>query len=314
MKKFHFCALAVAVFAAVAAQVPAAADSSGPFYVVTLGTGIPIPNPDRASAATLIVAGERSILIDTGRNALIGLVGSGLQSASIILFTHFHSDHIAGFGELMVGRGIAGVDTPQVVLGPVGTQGLVDDFLAVYSRDTSYRVTHHGEHWPANAMKADVTESEAGVIYDEDGLRITMFDVNHEPIFPAVGYRIDYAGKSVVVSGDTRKSEKLIEMAQDCDLLVHEAMNAPLLNRLIPGLKRGNPRQAAMLEDMMSHHTAASEVAEIARDAKVKQVVLTHLVPSIPPTDAAEKAFTMGLDKIYSGPIHVARDGMRFTP
>ena len=314
MMKLQLCALVAMLSYLTVAQTPASADSTNAFYVITLGTGIPIPNPDRATAATLIVAGDRTILIDTGRNALIRLVQAGHQSPSIILFTHFHSDHIAGFGEIMVNRGITGIDTPQVILGPVGTQGLVDDFLAVYSRDTSYRIAHHGDHWPANAMKADVTDCEPGVILDEEGLRITMFDVNHDPIVPAVGYRIDYGGKSVVVSGDTMKNANLIEAAKDCDLLVHEAMNAPFLNRMLPNIERGNPRQAAMLKDLMSHHTAATEVAEIARDANVKQVVLTHLVPSIPPTDAAEKAFTMGLDKIYSGPIHVARDGMKFTP
>lgn len=314
MTKRHLYALAILFTTIVAAHPQASAQSTGPFYVVTLGTGIPLPNPDRASAATLVVAGERSILIDTGRNALVGLAGAGRQNVSMILFTHFHSDHIAGFGEIMVNRGITGVDTPQKILGPVGTQGLVDDFLAVYSRDTAYRVAHHGEHWPADAMKADVTECEPGVIYDKDDLRITMFDVNHEPIFPAVGYRIDYAGKSIVVSGDTKKNANLIEIARDCDILIHEAMNAPVLNRMQTALQRGNPRQAAMLKDLMSHHTPATQVAEIARDANVKQVVLTHLVPSIPPTDAAEKAFVMGMDKIYSGPIHVARDGMKFTP
>lgn len=308
--------LAIALLFSVTASTVVEADDvdAGPFYVVTLGTGIPLANPERASAATLVVAGERTVLVDTGRNSLVRLVGAGRQSVSMILFTHFHSDHVAGFGEIMVNRGIAGVDTPQVVLGPVGTRGLVDDFLAVYSRDTSYRVAHHGEHWPVDAMKADVRESEAGVIYDEDGLKITMFNVNHEPILPAVGYRFDYGGKSIVVSGDTRKSANLTEMARDCDILVHEAMNAPLLNRMLVALRRSGQRRAAMLEDMMGHHTAATEVAEIARDANVKQVVLTHLVPSIPPTDAAEKAFVMGMDEIYSGPVHVARDGMKFTP
>lgn len=314
MIRFRRCARAIVIAVLAVVQIPASAETNDTFYVITLGTGIPIANPERASASTLVVAGSRTILIDTGRNSLIRLVATGRQSVSIIMFTHFHSDHIAGFGEIMVSRGLEGVDTPQTILGPIGTQSLVDDFLKVYSRDTSYRIAHHGEHWPVNAMKAEVTESEPGIIYDEDGLRITMFDVNHEPIFPAVGYRFDYAGKSIVVSGDTMKSPNLIEAARDCDLLVHEAMNARLLNQMLPLLQRTRPRQGAMLKDLMSHHTAAIEVAEIARDANVKQVVLTHLVPSIPPNAGAERAFTMGLDKVFEGPIHMARDGMKFTP
>ncbi len=295
---------------------PGAAQAADPeFYVVTLGTGIPLPNPERGTAATLIVAGDRSVLVDTGRRCMERLVATGRQDASIILFTHFHSDHITEFGELMVNRGVAGVDTPQRVLGPKGTRALVDDFLEVYSRDTEYRVAHHHEHWPPNAMRADVTEAlDPGVILDEDGLRITMFNVDHEPIVPAVGYRIDYNGKSVVVSGDTKAIPAMVDAARGADVLVHEAMYVAQLDQARRMLAQGDPRRAAMLDDMMSHHAGTLDIAAIARDAGVKHLVLTHLVPSIPPTDAAERLFTTGMSDIYKGTITVARDGMKIVP
>jgi ribonuclease Z len=137
-----------------------------------------------------------------------------------------------------------------------------------------------------------------------------MFKVNHAPINPAVGYRFDYQGKVVVVSGDTIKTEKMIEMSKDADVLVHEAMDLQTLHRIIPMIERGRPRQAALLEDVTEYHASTIDVAEIARDAGVKKLVLTHLVPSIPPQDAAEKNFVRGMSDIYDGPIIVGRDGM----
>lgn len=298
-----------------AALIPAQrAAAQDDFYAILLGTGIPLPNPERASAATLIVAGDTTLLIDTGRGSMVRLAEAGYRDVSMVAFTHFHSDHFADFGEILLNRAINGANNPLPVYGPAGTQSLVDDFLRLYEHDHETRIAHHGEHWYPEGMQADVTECEPGVIYDQDGLRVTMFDVDHEPVVPAVGYRIDYNGKTIVVSGDTKKIAAMVEMSRGADLLIHEAINGPLLNGLLPGMRRNNPRQAAMLEDMMSHHTTAIEVAEIAAEAGVKKVALTHLVPSIPPQEGPEKAFIRGMDAIYDGPIIVGRDGMRVDP
>ena len=191
---------------------------------------------------------------------------------------------------------------------------MLDDYLMVYSRDTAYRIAHHHENWPVDAMKAKVKECRAGVILDEGGLKITMFDVDHAPIVPAVGYRIDYRGKSIVVSGDTKPTPKMTEMAKDCDVLVHEAMNLKLLTPVRNAMRTGNPRQGQMLEDLMNYHSGTLEVAAIARDAKVKKLVLTHLVPSIAPNEGAERAFVQGMSEIYAGPIVMGRDGMKIVP
>ncbi len=315
MTSFLRVSMAVLLVAGVlCAHAPSAAAEDSPFYVVLLGTGIPLPNPARGSASTLVVAGKRTVLIDTGRRCMENLVAAGFQDASIVLFTHFHSDHFADFGEFMVNRGVAGATTPARVMGPAGTRGLVDDFLKLYSLDTTYRVAHHGEHWPAGAMQADVKECAPGVILDEDGLKITMFDVDHAPIVPAVGYRIDFQGKSVVISGDTKPTPKMVEMARECDVLVHEAMNVQMLTVVRAGLRTADPRRGQMLEDLMNYHSGTLEVAAIARDAKVKHLVLTHLVPSIAPTDGAERIFTQGMSAIYTGPISVGRDGMKIVP
>ncbi len=284
------------------------------FYAILLGTGMPLPNPARGTAATLIVAGNTSLLIDTGRNVITGLSQAGYVDVDMVAFTHFHADHFAGFGELMLYRSIRGAKNPLPVYGPAGTQALVDDFLKLYEHDHKYRIAHHGEHWFPEGMQAAVTECAPGVIYDQGGMRVTMFNVDHKPIEPAVGYRIDYQGKSIVVSGDTKKVQAMVEMSRGADLLIHEAMNGPMLNGALGGMRNTNPRQAAMLEDLMEYHTTAIEVAEIAAEAGVKKVALTHLVPSIPPQDGPEKAFVRGMSDIYSGPIIVGRDGMKVVP
>lgn len=311
--------LTIAVLAMLLIQIsPAPAQSPSDaeperLEVVLLGTGIPLANPERATAATLIVAGDRTFLVDTGRGSFVRLAQAGYNDITAVLYTHFHSDHIADLGEILMGRTVAGADSPLLVLAPVGARQVTDGFIAAYALDTGYRVAHHGEHFNARGVECEVRESVPGVIYDEGGLRITMFEVNHEPIIPAVGYRFDYNGSSVVVSGDTKKSENLAKYAQGCDILVHEAMNTQPLNAVRQGLQARNPRTAAMLGDAMGHHTSTLEVAEIARDAGVKKLVLTHLFPSIAPTDGNEAVFVRGMSEIYTGPIVVGRDLMRIA-
>ena len=289
---------------------PRTLEPGGPMQVILLGTGIPIPNPQRSTAATLVIAGDKAMLVDTGRGCVVRLAEAGIRDVTAVLFTHYHSDHIASFGDLLVMRGAAGAKDRLPVIGPPGAKRVVDGFQMAYGLDSSYRATHHGKYWGTRGNQAQVTEAEPGVVFDQDGLKVTMFEVDHAPIDPAVGYRFDYQDKVVVVSGDTIKTEKMIEMSKDADVLVHEAMDLQALHRIIPILQRGRPRQAAILTDVTEYHASTIDVAEIARDAGVKKLVLTHLVPSIPPQERAEKNFVRGMSDIYDGPIIVGRDGM----
>jgi ribonuclease Z len=176
--------------------------------------------------------------------------------------------------------------------------------------DNAYRQAHHGDKWFSGGMRAHVIEALPGLVYEESGVRVTMFEVDHRPVEPAMGFRFDYAGLSVVISGDTKKVPQMVELAGNCDLLIHEAVNRDLVLMALAGLKKGNPRLAAMSEEMMEYHTSTLEVAEIARDANVGKLVLTHLVPSIPPRDDADQLFIRGMNEIYHGPIIVGRDQM----
>lgn len=278
--------------------------------VVLIGTGIPLPNPDRGTAATLVLAGKHAVLVDTGRNAVVGLTATGRDDVSLIVYTHYHSDHIAELGEILVNRAIAGATEPLPVIGPQGVKSVVAGFAAAYALEDSYRVAHHGEHWSPAGARAEPIEAEPGVVWEQDGLRVTMFAVDHAPVVPAVGYKFEYKGKSVVVSGDTKKTTAIVEQARGADLLVHEVVDRATIEGAMPMIERASPRRAAMTRDMMSHHTTTLEAAEIARDAGVKKLALTHLVPTIPPTEQAEASFVRGMAAIYLGPIVVGRDGM----
>ncbi len=289
-------------------------DPNAGLSVVLLGTGTPIPNPERACAATLVSAGDKTFLVDTGRGFLTRLAGAGLNNVSMVLFTHFHSDHFGEFGELMVNRGIAGADQPLPVIGPAGVKDVIGSLLAAYALDNKYRKDHHGVKWSEFAMRAELAEKAPGVVCETDGVKITMFEVDHPPVQPAVGYRFDYRGQSVVVSGDTKKCAKMVEMAKGADILVHEAASRAMTEMAIKYMRANaspaNERIAAMAEEMLTYHTMTEEAAEIARDAGVKKLVLTHLAPALPENSALESMFTQGMGSIYQGPIVVGRDGL----
>ncbi|UCD83340.1 MAG: MBL fold metallo-hydrolase [Deltaproteobacteria bacterium] len=281
-------------------------DPSAGLSLIMIGTGTPIPSLDRACAATLIIAGDYTVLVDIGRGSLIRLAQAGVLRPDLLLFTHFHSDHISDFGELMTMRAVSGADAPLPIIGPPGARKVVDGILEAFSMDKRYRVEHHGEAFNGAGMEVSVTESQPSVVHDQGGLKITMFEVDHRPVEPAVGYKFEYKGKSIVVSGDTIKVPIMTEMAQGCDILVHEAMNKQLVEM---GADKMGARMKKMSRDMCEHHTSHTEVAEIARDAGAKKLVLTHMVPD-PMNWVMEYLFTRGMHQIYKKKIIVGKDLM----
>ncbi len=283
------------------------------FFITLLGTGTPLFNPARACASTLVTAGDRAILIDTGRGFYNNLAASGRQDVDLVLFTHFHSDHIAEFGELLVARAIAGVKHPLPVIGPTGTDQVVAGLMAAYELDVKYRHDHHGDKYSSAGASAEVTETVSGVVYDQEGIKITMFMVDHRPVSPAVGYKFEYQGRVIVISGDTIMVPVMIEQALGADMLIHDTMNKEMVRAGMAAIRKSNPRMAAMGEEMMEYHADRMEVAWIAQEAGVKKLVLTHLVPSIPPNETMEKLFTQGMSDVYTGEILAGRDGMTVT-
>ncbi len=297
------------------AAPPRKLDPDAGLSAILLGTGVPIPNPARATACTAIIAGDRVFAVDTGRNCVVPMSQAGIRDLNGIFYTHYHSDHFIGVGEILLNFAIAGNTNPIPVHGPVGAREVIDGILATYKLDLEYRLAHHGDKFSAAVMQPPVTEHEPGVIFDEDGLKVTMFAVCHAPIEPAVGYRFEYKGQSVVVSGDTNVCPEFAEGARGADLLISEVENAQMFGAAI-GMARNtnNQRQVEMIEEGMEYHAESLALARMAQEVGVKKLALTHLFPSIMPTDQAEALFIQGMSDLYMGPIVVGRDGMEVAP
>jgi ribonuclease Z len=235
-----------------------------------------------------------------------------------VLLTHFHSDHIDGLGELLLQRWAgAARAAPAPVHGPAGVEQVVDGFNRAYAQDAAYRVAHHGEEVVPPRGAGGVArpfavpaDDEPGHVLEEDGLRITAFRVDHRPVAPAVGYRFDYRGRSVVVSGDTVKSANLERFAESVDLLVHEALSPRLVAMLGRGAaSAGRSNIERIMADIVDYHTTPIQAAEIARAAGVRHLLYTHVVPPLP-LAPLEEVFLDGVGAVYDGPVTLGRDGL----
>lgn len=290
--------------------------------VILCGTGSPLADPQRAGACTAVIAGGQLVLVDAGPGSweTLDLTKAPTSALSAILLTHFHSDHIGDLGEAITQSWIAGRDKPLDVYGPVGTRQVVDGFDQAYSQDADYRTLHHDEqHMPraaAPAMAHEIALADApdadAVVFDRNGLTVTMFRVLHDPVKPSVGYRFDYKGNAVVVSGDTAKSDSVIQHATGADILIHEALSRDMMGRIATIVSRHNPRLGKMANDTLGYHTTPVEAAEVARDAGVKTLVLSHLVPG-PRNFLMRRMFLDGVDGVFSGEVVLGEDGQRFT-
>jgi ribonuclease Z len=297
----------------------------GALHVVLCGTGSPLPSADRAGPCTAIFAGGRFLLIDVGpgANHRMGLLRLPRQEVDAVLLTHFHSDHVGELGELAMQSWALGRNRPLAVYGPPGVEEVVAGFETAYAKDTSYRVAHHGTDLmppalrPLQAQPVALEEvgAEAGsaVVFEGDGLRVTAFAVDHTPVAPAYGYRIDFAGRSVVVSGDTVPSANLVAHAQGADLLLHEALAAHLVEAAREALATaGNERRARIAHDIQGYHTTPVQAAEVAKQAGVGLLVLHHLVP--PPSNAVvRRLFLRGVAEAWDGEVVLGEDGMHFA-
>ena len=290
-------------------------------HLILCGTGSPLPNPDRAGPCNAIVAGDQAFVIDVGEGGArnLNLMGFDLSSVDGLFITHYHSDHIDGVGPLALLRWTQGTArTPLPVYGPQGLERVVNGFNEVYGLDKGYRVAHHGEEIvpeSGGGLTAQMFEmgSEPQVVFDNDGLTVTAFRVTHDPIDPALGYRFDYKGRSVVISGDTSRSGELERVAKDADILVHDALQPKLVAALTAGLeKAGNDNVATITRDILDYHASPEDAAMSASAAGVDTLVLSHLVPPIP-SSFFYPAFLGDAHDHFDGEIVVGEDGMTFS-
>jgi ribonuclease Z len=284
------------------------------------GTSSPLPHPTRAKACVAVFADGRFWVVDTGpgswnRMALLRVDGARIGG---VLLTHFHSDHIGDLGEFDLNTWATGRPGPLRVYGPPGVERVVAGFEQAYALDAQYRIAHHGgEMFPEAAGRLEphtipgpAEGGEPAVVIDENGLRITAFAVAHDPVKPAYGYRFDYGGRSVVVSGDTRKDPGLVAAARGADVLFQEALATHLVALIgEAAVKADRPRVAKVMSDIPSYHTSPVQAAEIANEAGVKLLVLYHLIPPPPPLRIFERVFTRGVSDVRPEGWVLADDG-----
>ncbi len=293
----------------------------GFIHVITLGTGSPQPGAGRLPQSTAVLTGGRFIVIDAGEGAgrQIADLNLPLHRVTDVLITHFHSDHIGGLGQLLNQSWNSGRTEPVTVWGPEGIQPIMESLEMLYAADISYRTANIVEHNDPALALGDVRAFELvegeneWVIEETEDLKIVAFRVDHGHVFPAVGYRIETGGRSVVISGDTRATPLMVDAARDADLLIHEAVNTTMMNAAAIGLEEGNrPVEAARARGVVDYHADTLALADMAQEAGVRHLVLSHLIP-VPPNHMAEQMFMKGMGSRFSGKITVARDGMEFT-
>lgn len=295
------------------------ADLPDGLHLAVCGAGAPLPDPVRSGPCLAVIAGTNLFIVDAGSNGARNLQRMGLAPARAraLFLTHFHSDHIDGLGEMAMLHWTGGAHRePLAVYGPPGVEEVVSGFNQAYRLDMGYRVAHHGEEVTppsgAGSRAAAFPVPEPGspqTVWQADGVEIAAFAVDHAPVAPAVGYRFDYGGRSLVISGDTIRSSELERVSQGVDLLAHEALSprlAGIINRAAQ--RAGQPNVAHIAHDILDYHATPVDAAETAAAAGVGHLLFYHIVPPLP-LPGLGAAFLDGVSDVYRGPVTLSRDG-----
>lgn len=288
----------------------APAQATDVFSVTLLGTGDPIPRIDRFGPSTLIEVGTQKLLFDAGRGVTqrLGQLQIPLRDIDMLFLTHFHSDHVVGLPDLWLtgwlpppfGRRAA----PFQVTGPFGTRELMTNLSAAFQADIRIRIAD--ELLPPAGIEIATSEFSAnGVVYSQGDVVVRAFAVDHGALIkPAYGYRIEYGGHSVVISGDTRFDENLIAESQGADLLIHEvgAATDALLEH------------SEQFRRILDHHTTPEQAGVVFARVRPKLAVYTHFVllrgPNIPEPSLEEIVNRTRVS--YDGPLQLGEDLMSF--
>lgn len=282
------------------------------FVVTLLGTGSPVPSPDRFGNSTLIEAGGQRLIFDLGRGATIRLyqkkIALGTINAHFI--THLHSDHINGLSDMWMSGWIqtsfGGRTTPFVIHGPTGTESMMAGLWTAFSEDRRIRLEDEGN--PPEGIAIEAHDFQPGTVYSNSGVVVDAFEVDHgELIKPAFGFQITYNNHKVVLSGDTRKSDAVVRAATGADLLIHEVAMIPTQ------LYDEFPAFQAIAE----HHTSPQEAGEVFTAAQPKLAVYSHIVLSGLPSEGiafpTPQELLAATRTTYCGPLYSGVDLMSFS-
>lgn len=307
-------------------QLPTGDDA---LRVLLCGTSSPLPLKQSAKACTLVVAGGRLFVVDTGPESSENLALWRVPTPQIeaVFLTHFHSDHIGELGELNMQGWAQGRRQPLKVYGPAGLGEVVAGFNAAYSFDRQYRNAHHNHGkgllplaaavmtpYPADFVQpGEVPAGRTKVVYAEGGVTVTAIETDHRPVSPALSYRFSYKGRSVVITGDTVLNDGLARAARGADVLVSEAQAHHLQDLMAMEAEAiGQTTLASVLKDTSRYHINPVEAARLANRAGVRELVYTHIAPPLV-FGLLRTPWLRGVDEERPDGVTIGRDGMLIT-
>ena len=281
------------------------AGQSSKTRLILLGTGGgPRPRKANSASAQVIVTNDTAYVIDCGNGVARQLAFAGVPLAKLrhVFITHHHSDHNADYGNLIWLAWTAGLRTRVDTWGPLPLEKMTKLFFEMNAYDINTRVVDEGRV-PLIPLVHVHELSQGGPVMQDENVKVTAALVHHPPVVPAFAYRFDAADRSIVISGDTAPSDNLIKLAQGVDVLVHDALYVPGVDRLVARV----PNAATLKQSIMSHHTTAEDAGRVAQAAGVKMLVLSHLVP---PDDPAitDQMWIDAARVHFRGPVIVGKD------
>lgn len=307
------------VYAALYKEEPARKPvlNDGKMHVYFCGTGDPEVTMQevRKPSCLAVTANGQFLLFDAGEGTIQTLAALGLPYSDIhnIFMTHWHSDHFNGLASVINTSWYQGRSAPLHVYGPYGVKQVLNGLRKAYQLDVLFRAINSqgaldpqlafAEPHQINAVKSDQ------VVFNKQGIKIIAFNVDHAPVYPALGYVIQYKNCRAVISGDTKVTDNLMKHAANSDVLINEALSHPLNQLELQKAEAGNNAENIFYaETVTDYHSDTLELAKMAEKVHVKKLILTHLVPAIAATAAAKKSFISGMGKYYKGSITVADD------
>lgn len=270
--------------------------------VTLLGTGSPIPDPNRAGPSSLVQSDGTTLLVDAGRGVVMRLAAAGVAAPMLdaVLLTHLHSDHLCALNDVVTTAWVTSpIAKPQVIYGPPGTKAVVDGMEAMLATDMGYRIAHHDDlEAPPEIV---VHEVGPGATFTIGELAVTVGRTDHKPVEPTVGYRIEHEGKVVVMGGDGVTCDGLDALCADADVYVQTVVREDLIRPI--GYQR--------FTDILDYHSTVASAAQTAARAGVRKFVMTHMVPS--PAPGTEDEWVALAAEHFDGEVVLGEDNLVVT-
>jgi ribonuclease BN (tRNA processing enzyme) len=273
--------------------------------LILLGTGGgPRPRKANSAPAQAIIVNNTTYVIDCGNGVARQLAFAGVPLPTLrhVFITHHHSDHNADYGNLILLAWTAGLRTRVDTWGPPPLEKMTNLFFEMNAYDINIRIADEGRV-PLVPLVHVHELRQAGLVMQDENVKVTATLVHHPPVVPSFGYRFDAADRSIVISGDTAPSDNLIKLALGADVLVHDALYVPGVDRLAARV----PNAAALKQSIMSHHTSAEDAGRVAQAAGVKVLVLSHLVPADDPA-ITDQMWIDAARTQFNGQVIVGKD------